>query len=95
MAPAARPTVIPARLRETSRALLALQPTCGSSWDRPRRLAGVLGNSVQPAIKGALLGWRQLASPLLEPPTRKPFDAALDGELGTFVDLPPEAGHLP
>ena len=32
---------------------------------------------MQPAIKGALLGWRQLASPLLEPPTRK-LDQRID-----------------
>jgi hypothetical protein len=44
----------------------------------------VLGNGMQPAVKGALLGWRESASPLLEPPTREPFDAALDGELSTF-----------
>src|SRR5829696_2802821 len=43
-----------------------------------------LGNRVQSAVKGAQLSWRESASPLLEPPTREPFDAALDGELRTF-----------
>ena len=36
---------------------------------------GRLGNGVQPAVKGALLGWGESASPLLEPPTREPFNA--------------------
>jgi hypothetical protein len=44
----------------------------------------VLGNCVQSAVKGALLGWRESASPLLEPPTREPLDAALDGQLRAF-----------
>ena len=40
---------------------------------------------MQPAVKGALLGRRESASPLLEPPTREPLAAALDGELRTLA----------
>jgi hypothetical protein len=63
---------------------------------------------VQPAIKAALLGRRESASPLLEPLTCEPFDAALDSELGAFdhqrnalpiprrrAPLPPPAGPTP
>jgi hypothetical protein len=50
---------------------------------------------VQPAIKGVLLGWGESASPFLEPPTREPFDAALDGELSAFDQQAKAQARLP